>query len=167
MREPWEAYLAAAVLTGFAGLALWGAIQVRRGAWRHVLAWYWDPTYPWYMRNAGLIYVPTGMACALLAAGGWLAPTALESESPVLIFSVIGLGGLAFLAIIATVLVWRRPPEFLKPDWLREEEARRGPPPAADGWIRWFDRLVTASVLIPVAFVVVGTITIVIVQILT
>lgn len=127
------------------------------------MAWYWDPTYPWYMRNVGLVYVPGASACALMAAGSWLAPTALETQSLVLIFSVIGLGGTAFLAIIATVLVWRRPPEFLKPDWLRAEEARRGPPPAGAGWIRWFDRLVTASVLIPVAFVI----TLVIVEILT
>lgn len=167
MREPWQAYVAAAGLTVCAGVVLWAAIQFRRGALRQVAAWYWDPTYPWHMRNIGLAYLPGAMAIALLAAGSWLAPTALETRSPLLVFLGIGLGGAAFLMIIATLLVWRRPPEFLKPDWLRAEEARRGPPPAGSGWIRWFDRVVTASVLIPVAFVVVGTIAIVIVQILS
>lgn len=158
MRETWQAYLAAGLFTVGAIIAASNAIRFRRGGLRQLAAKYWDPTYPWYIRNVAFMQVPGAIGMGALAGIGWVAPTALATRSPPLV--ILGMACMLALGIAALLaaLWWRRPPTFLKPDWLRQEETLHGPPASGAGWISWFDRVVTATMVIVVIALLLGPI---------
>lgn len=158
MRETWQAYLAGGVFTVGATIAAWNAIRFRRGELRELAAKYWDPTYPWYLRNAAFMQAPGAIGLGALAGIGWVAPTALATKSPPLVILGLGLILTFGIAALMAAMWWRQPPTFLKPDWLRQEEALRGPPARGQGWISWFDRVVTATFVIVVIGLLIGPI---------
>lgn len=141
------------VAGGLIGLLSIGmAIAFRRGRARRLAFAYWDATMPWYIRNAVFGFAPTGLvllasAVIVLAVGAG----SLTGAFVALPF-MLSLGPLLLL-----VILWaRRPPDFLKPEWLRREEAARGGQPQATGVARWIDRVVLLLGIAAAAFVALG-----------
>jgi hypothetical protein len=116
--DHWEvgAIVLVAIYVGVLG------IVIRTGHFRRgVRNTYFNRELPGYMRNAPFAFVPGGLAFLLIVAGASLASRsrALGLDQDLLANVLILLGVLAF-----GVFFWWlfRPPEWTKPDWLRDYE---------------------------------------------
>lgn len=97
-------------------------VAFRRGRVRSRARWYFDPDQPLPLRHApfiswagALFMVSAGMVILVAPMRGSLIPD---------IVVAIGIG-LALLASALAVYWTFRPAEWMKPEWLREEEKRR------------------------------------------
>jgi hypothetical protein len=131
-----DAYGLAALAAPLGSTGLFLAVAFRRGRFRKLANGYWDATYPWYIRNAVFMMAPGGIAFLLSVPAGFLFATGRLLEGSIGLLLSCG-----FIVGFWIAVNWaRRPPDFMKPDWLRAEELRRGPQPAAIGAARWIDR---------------------------
>lgn len=135
-------------MVGFLGaLSIGMSIAFRGGRVRRLAFAYWDSTMPWYIRNVAFGLAPGGVVILVMLTAGLAASSNTLVGAGVSIALAIALGPMFLL-----VILWaRRPPDFLKPDWLREEEGRRGGQPPATGVARWIDRAVLLIALLAVA----------------
>ena len=107
----WETYAALAFAVG--GVAL--GVAFRRGRARGMARWYTRRDLPFYVRN-----IAFGMIPYALVFGSWFALFALAHAGLDVAAAIVGYGSFVFFAI---GLWWTiRPPEFLKPDWMRANE---------------------------------------------
>ena len=101
-------------------IALVLGVLARLGIWRRWSESYFDEDLPNFMRNGAFTMIPNG--CMFLSAGGAaLLGLGDVRASPVLI------GVLLVVMVTGLVLgsYWKStPPEWMKPAWLRVEEAR-------------------------------------------
>ena len=120
-------------------------ILVRSGRNRRWVAHYRNPQLPTYLRNGALVAWPSGVAFLTLGVGAALT---LLGDSIWLFLAALTLMAVGF-ALVVVCLVWAyRPPNWLKPLWLRVEEEATGPPEQAGGLARAIDYL-------PLGFIVV------------
>jgi hypothetical protein len=89
-------------------------IASTRGSFRRSEPWYRDPEMPWFLRNGGFALIPFGIAILALIAAAVTSDEKAVSAVCVVVFVVGLLGGLVFMI---------RPPEWVKPDWVRREES--------------------------------------------
>ncbi len=142
-----------AAMAGSIGvLSIAMAIAFKRGRARRLAFAYWDPTIPWYIRNAVFGFAPTGVAALAAAVIGLAGTTDTLTGAFVALPFILSLGPVFLL-----VILWaRRPPDFLKPDWLRAEEAVRGGQPSTTGAARWIDRTALLLGIVAAAIVALG-----------
>lgn len=142
-----------AAMAGSIGILSIGmAIGFRKGRLRRLAFAYWDATMPWYIRNAVFGFAPTGVVLLASAVIGLAVGAGSVTGAFVALPFMLSLGPLFLL-----VILWaRRPPEFLKPEWLRDEEAARGAQPQATGAARWIDPAVLLLGVAAAAFVALG-----------
>ena len=106
----------------FGAVGLWIGIGFRQGFHREKGRWYFDESMPAILRYGPLVSVPAGLffvaSGALIAVG--TERGALWADVVIAIVAVIW-----FVAGSLSVIWSFRPPEWLKPEWLRDEERRR------------------------------------------
>lgn len=107
------------ILFAILGIAsLVAGLLVRAGRLRWWLRTYWDTSLPSAQRAGGLVLLPMG-AMFLVGVLGVILEAARVSPFGLL------LGFAALVAFIVLMpVVWSRPPAWLKPTWLREQERR-------------------------------------------
>lgn len=109
------------IALGCLGLA--SGIAVRRGSLRYQLDDYWDEQRPVAYRSMALVQIPAG-ADFILVGLAWLLWTSADDVAA--LTALLASGG---LTCAAATLVWLpSPPSFLKPSWLRAQEAERATP---------------------------------------
>ena len=111
------------LLMGF--LSVFAGLLVRTGKWRSWVRIYHNQYVPSYIRNSFLTLIPIGLTFILLVLGGLLMGFGLEQDHASLM-----IGGLVLLLVgvlgMMMTLVWLyRPPNWLKPPWLRKEDDTR------------------------------------------
>jgi hypothetical protein len=113
MLTRWEPFAAVAFALG----GLYMAVQFRRGRMRNLARWHGRRDLPFYIRNLPFALLPYALVFA-----AWVALFAFVAAGWTWAGIVVGYSSFAFFV----VAVWwsLRPPRFLKPDWLRESEAR-------------------------------------------
>lgn len=102
-------------------LALSLGVLARLGVWRRWSESYFDEQLPDFMRNGAFAMLPNG--CMFLAAGCATLLGLGERGAPPVV-----LGALLVVVVAGLVLSTRwtsAPPEWMKPSWLRVEEAQR------------------------------------------
>ena len=99
---------------------------IRIGFSRQFKKDYSDEDLPAPLRNSGFTLLPNGVALSLLGLAILLAARDVSGWVIVILIPMILLaGGLGY--------AWRtQPPEWIKPDWLRELEAYRAKPPPGE-----------------------------------
>lgn len=104
----------------FSAWGFYGGTAFRRGRLRRMAQGYFDRTQPAYVRNLPFFLYPGGLLFGLSAIVMTVAPMGgmwAEVVTAVAVFGVMG-------SIVLTMVWVSRPPEFLKPQWLREREAQ-------------------------------------------
>ena len=101
------------------GFALWAGIRFRAGGMRHIGRWYLNPFNPTPMRNAAFIFIPGGtyfvVSGAVIAIG--------QFRGHLVADVLLAILAIAWFVSIALTFLWSfRPPEWLKPEWLRARE---------------------------------------------
>lgn len=102
---------------------LLAAVAFRAGWYRRPARQYWAADVPWYVRNLAFALVPIGLFFAIGLGFVWTMNLA-ECSVFATAIAVVAL----FAQPLVALLWMRRPPESLKPKWLREAEATRKPP---------------------------------------
>jgi len=72
---------------------------------------------PFFMRNGWAGLLPFGVTCILV--GDQRCVVAPRRRRPALGFAFVG----SMLGLLATTLIMVRPPDWIKPAWMRREEA--------------------------------------------
>jgi hypothetical protein len=103
---------------------VWGisaGLLFRAGRLRRLSRWSFDPSLPAYIRNLPFETLPAGL---MFFSGAAIILLYLQHTTWGDLFGVLAL--FAFLAtVFALARAALRPPNWMKPDWLREEERRR------------------------------------------
>ena len=111
------------MLVTSAAMGTWGgyaALAFKAGRLRRGARWYFDRTQPAYVRNLPFIALPSSL---LLGASALI--LGLHQLEDAWAEAVVAGAGLAAFTALVLALIWvQRPPEFLKPAWLRTEEHR-------------------------------------------
>jgi hypothetical protein len=110
---------ALAVLGGALGVLVGLAFRLGRG--RSAARWYFDEESPWYIRNLIFGTLPFGGFFLF----GWAAAMLLQDGTLWVGWAVLSAG---LVCALVAVLFMYRPPDMMKPRWLRDEEERRGVP---------------------------------------
>src|SRR3954469_5960355 len=147
-------------------VSLWMSLRFRDGPagagvriarmTRRLAGIYRSVDQPAVIRNLPVV-MPV-IACGALPAVLLIAPMALSITSSIVLakwaLNLIALGGIAYVFLVTggSLALLYRPPAWLTPSWLAEEDGRLGYPAPRAGW---FDRL---FLLIGVLFVVGGVI---------
>lgn len=106
------------LLAFFSGLFLLVlGVLARGGVWRRWESW-WRGDMPFYLRNGWAGLLPLGVTSLLVAAGGLLLK---QPPGPALALAGVG----SLLGLFATALMMFRPPEWIKPSWMRMEESMK------------------------------------------
>jgi hypothetical protein len=113
------------ILAAAIGIAsLMAGLLIRAGRLRWWLRTYWDAALPAAQRAGGLVLLPMGVLFLVGVLG-----VVLEWKG----LSPFGMS-LAFAALVTFIVVmpfiWSRPPAWLKPRWLRDQEVRARADPA-------------------------------------
>lgn len=107
----------------FPVVLLVSSVLFRAGGLRYLARFYWSEKMPFYARNHPFAFGPLGLGAACMPVALVATQSAEVSRDGLLSLALPG-----WFAFILLALVWAwHPPEFMKPAWLREEEARRGP----------------------------------------
>lgn len=105
-------------------MGTWGGyttLAFKAGRLRRSARWYFDRTQPAYVRNLPFIALPASL---FFGAGALI--IGLHQMEDAWADAVVAVAGLAAFTALVLALIWaHRPPEFLKPDWLRAEERPR------------------------------------------
>jgi hypothetical protein len=109
----WEPYVALAFAFG----GLYMGVQFRRGKLRNLARWYGRRDLPFYVRNLPFAVIPYALVFA-----AWFALFALAATGRIWPGVLVGYG--SFMLFVLALWWSLRPPEFLKPDWLRQTERR-------------------------------------------
>jgi hypothetical protein len=110
-------YLLLFVVAGIWGIA--AGILFRMGRLRGMARYYGDPVFPYFARNVAFSQIPGGIMFLLWAAAGLL----WSRSEPV----AVGLFLVGLLSGVVSWLMTLDPPEWLKPQWMREGEPWNGP----------------------------------------
>ena len=115
MGDPQKAVLLAA---GFGLVFFVQGIRIRAGISRGWQRLYWNRNLPVYYRNASLTFLPISLLIVVALVGVALDSVGLVPWGAwVTLLALVG-----FITIVPYFMF--RPPTWLKPKWLREEEAR-------------------------------------------
>ena len=101
-------------------------VLVRVGVMRAWRRQYYDDRL-WRMQRNGVFgLIPAGLAFMLAGAMILLVPDDLDDPTPRLATAllVLGLGLLTVVLFFVSFWFWLRPPEWIKPLWLRQEQSR-------------------------------------------
>ena len=91
----------------------------REGRHRSHYAQYYDKRWAFHFRNRAFGLIPYGMVAIL-----WAIALAVNELAGQWLFVATALGILGLLVGFIGLVVTYRPPDWLKPQWLREEERR-------------------------------------------
>lgn len=127
-----------AALAGIGGITR--SLLFRAGHLRGDARRYWDSSTPWYLRNLPFAGVPLGSSALFLVLTYLvsLAPLRVRFEMLAVLAGILG-----FLTTALVAVRWMsKPPEWMKPEWLRLKERSHPPPPArpARGFLGVLDR---------------------------
>jgi hypothetical protein len=113
------------ILFGILGV-IWfvAGLLMRAGRLRWWLRTYWDTSLPHAQRAGGLVLLPMGVLFLIGVAG-----VVLEASGLTPFGLLVGFAALVTF-IVVMPLVWSRPPGWLKPQWLRDQETRVRADPA-------------------------------------
>jgi hypothetical protein len=114
---PWPLALEWQPVAGVAGgivLLLMGVLS-RTGAYRRWEPWYRNPNLPFYVRNLAFAMLPFGVCVLAFMIGALIG----EGNKGIAAAFV----GIAFLAFALGIAFMVKPPRWLKPDWIKNEEA--------------------------------------------
>lgn len=114
--------LAAGLTLGAVGIA--SSALFRAGRLRYLARYYWAEKMPFYARNHPFAFGPFGLGAICMGVALVATTSSDGSRDALLSLTLPGFFGFLLLGLF---WAWR-PPEFLKPTWLRHEEARRGRP---------------------------------------
>jgi hypothetical protein len=103
----------------FGALSFAVGLAFRLGRRRGAARWYFDEESPWYIRNFVFAVLPSSAFWILVGA----ALIMFDRVPEWMAWSTVAAGSVC--ALVAFVVMYR-PPEMMKPRWLRDEEARRG-----------------------------------------
>ncbi len=107
------------LLLGIVALIMGVAIRLdRHGRYKSVSAQYYDHSWVWYVRNRAFGLIPAGIGFILI----FISFALDNSEEPQYAALGIAVGMLGLLSWLIAVRVTYKPPDWLKPRWLREEE---------------------------------------------
>ncbi len=93
----------------------------REGRHRAHFDRYFDKSWPFYYRNRAFVLIPGGITFLLWGIGSVFAE--VSDGQWLLVEAALVILGL--LAVPIAIVLQYRPPDWLKPAWLREEERRR------------------------------------------
>ena len=110
----WETWASLAIAAG----CICGGIAFTTGRWDGARRVYDNGNLPFFLRNVHFALIPYGLVFAM-----WIALFALAELGQDLVGAAIGYG--SFLVAAIGIFFTARPPNFLKPPWLREREASR------------------------------------------
>jgi hypothetical protein len=116
----------------FPVVLLGSAALFRAGRLRYLGRNRWSQYMPLYARNHPFAFGPFGIAAIFLATA--LVAIQADERAKQVLLSIALPGMFAFL-LLGLAWVWR-PPEFLKPSWLHQEDLRHG------GWPDFSNRLI-------------------------
>jgi hypothetical protein len=132
---------ARAAIALFLGLALLGSgILFRLGGLRYQAARYWDLKVPGIIRNMPFVQ---GFGGAVFVSIGLLVYPPAQSLTALAVLGMWTCG-------VAAIVFVGRPPQWLKPDWVVQEEQRRGVPSLSrlEASVWWIVAAVAAATLI-------------------
>jgi len=112
-------------------LLLMGSLA-RAGLWRRWAPWWRGGDMPFLMRNGWAGLLPLGVTVILVGISGVLLDQ--FGAGPALGFAYLG----SMFGLLATTLIMVRPPSWIKPAWMRQEEAKTG---LVNRPLGWFDRM--------------------------
>jgi hypothetical protein len=146
----------AGLALGIGGIGLGWAFTT--GRYRAPARYYWNVDLPWYIRNGPFAMFPVGVM--FICGVGLLVVQYLPATLHV---AAVGLLTVGFLGSFLVAVAWtRRPPQSLKPQWLRIQQDQRKAPGATPGLAGVFDRIlatfVVGTVVVVLAIVVLATI---------
>lgn len=96
-------------------------VAFRLGRRRGGARWYFDERSPWYIRHYPFALIPGGAFWLVM----WVAVVMFDRVPEWMAWAAVTAGFCC--ALVAFVFMYR-PPTFMKPRWLREEERKRAGP---------------------------------------
>jgi hypothetical protein len=100
----------------FGAAALFLGVLFRSGRARGAVWYYRDKTYPLYVRNGAFSLIPCGVSLLVLSAS--VALFGIDNDRAALL-----VGGVALISGLVAIAFVVRPPRFIKPRWLRDDES--------------------------------------------